>query len=327
MLTRAAAGRAAAASGVAAATAAAGWTAWHVTSPLVRGWSPGAGTSRLAGPLSVRVLPPAPGVARRPVVVLLHGLVASGTYFGGGFDALAAAGHPLVVPDLLGFGRSRSRVLEEPSDRYALPAHLDALDAAAADLGLDDGPLVVAGHSFGALVAVAWAARRAGEVARVVALSAPLYDGPAEAGEHLRGLGLLHGVMATGGTAARASCWVMWRRRRAGAALAVALSAGLPVPVALDGVQHTWPAYDGALRALADGDGWQGPLGRLADAGVPVLLAHGDRDPVVDRRRAARLSRAFASVAEQVVPGVGHHLPLHRADTCHRAGGPGAVPG
>ncbi len=71
-------------------------------------------TSRLSG----RIIwaPPAGGlgiatlayrVAGRglPATVLLHGLFASGRYWGGAYDALAGEA-TLLVPDLAGFGRS-----------------------------------------------------------------------------------------------------------------------------------------------------------------------------------------------------------------------------
>jgi pimeloyl-ACP methyl ester carboxylesterase len=72
--------------------------------------------------------------------VLLHGLPASGDTFGAAYDRLATSAQ-LVVPDLLGFARS-----QDPSRTdFSLQAHLDALDAMLADLGLEDRRLVVGG--------------------------------------------------------------------------------------------------------------------------------------------------------------------------------------
>lgn len=105
----------------------AGWLIRHGSSRAVRGWRPGAGTRRVAGELSVRTA----GHGDR-VVVLLHGLIASGDVFGDRYDELAGDAQ-LVVPDLLGFGRS----LHAPGGDYALPAQLAALDRMARDLQLD----------------------------------------------------------------------------------------------------------------------------------------------------------------------------------------------
>ncbi len=81
----------------------AGATAWllrHVAAPAVRAWRPDGGTYRRLGPLSVRVAGDGPRA-----FVLLHGPAGCGDAFGAGYDELAAHGR-LVVPDLLGFGRS-----------------------------------------------------------------------------------------------------------------------------------------------------------------------------------------------------------------------------
>jgi pimeloyl-ACP methyl ester carboxylesterase len=132
----------------AAAAAAIAWSVVHARSPAVRRWRPGAGRRVQAGPLSLRVRGEAP-----TALVLLHGLPATGDTFGAAFDALDAQ---LVIPDLLGFGGSKL-----PADsEVSLAAHLAALDEAAAELGLQDKRLIVAGHSMGGLLAWAWAARR-----------------------------------------------------------------------------------------------------------------------------------------------------------------------
>jgi pimeloyl-ACP methyl ester carboxylesterase len=117
------------------------------------------GTYRRAGPLTVRTLG-----TDGPAVVLLHGLLASGDTFGSAFDAIAEHGQ-LVVPDLLGFGRSQ----QVDTSGFSLAEHLQALDAMADALDLGSRRLVVAGHSTGALLAWQWAARRAGQIDAVVA--------------------------------------------------------------------------------------------------------------------------------------------------------------
>jgi pimeloyl-ACP methyl ester carboxylesterase len=115
-----------------------GWGAWHLASPAVRRWRPGAGRPARAGRLRVREF----GTGR-PVVVLLHGMVAEGNCFGAAFDRLGVWAR-VVVPDLLGFGGSMV-----PTGLVSGPEHLDALDEMLDHLGLSDRPLVVVGHSMG----------------------------------------------------------------------------------------------------------------------------------------------------------------------------------
>lgn len=70
-----------------------------------------------------------------PTVPLLHGLLATGDAFGAAYDALAAT-RQVVVPDLLGFGRS----LDEDRTDFGPDQHLDALDNALQHLGLPTIP-------------------------------------------------------------------------------------------------------------------------------------------------------------------------------------------
>src|SRR5688572_31188709 len=141
------------------------WGLIHTLAKTSRQWRPGRGERLIAGGLSVRVL----GSGER-VYVLLHGLVASGDYFGALYDSLAARG-TLVVPDLLGFGRS----LHTKTNSYNVEAHLDALDRMVSELGLLGRPMVLVGHSMGGIIAIHWAARHRDRTERVITFCAPLY--------------------------------------------------------------------------------------------------------------------------------------------------------
>ncbi|MDP9416753.1 MAG: alpha/beta hydrolase [Actinomycetota bacterium] len=105
--------------------------------------APGCGVEHQDGPLRVRVLGSA-----EPVVLLLHGLIAAGNYFGAAYDPLAEHG-TIVVPDLLGFGGSMATTGSADA-----AAHLAALDDALAALDMHNRPLIVAGHSMGGVLAL-----------------------------------------------------------------------------------------------------------------------------------------------------------------------------
>jgi haloalkane dehalogenase len=102
-------------------------------------------------------------------VLFLPGLASSGRYW----DRLAeeATGIAGVAPDLLGFGRS-----PKPGDSsYSVDEHLDAL----APL-LEDRSVVV-GHSTGAILAAALAARERPRVAGLLLLGLPAFPDEATA--------------------------------------------------------------------------------------------------------------------------------------------------
>lgn len=115
----------------------------------------------------------------RPPVVFLHGLGGTGRYWTATEgEALLPRGSTLV--DLAGFGRS-----PRPLRRYTIETHLAALEPV---LG-SRAPLVLVGHSLGAALAVAYAARHPEQVKALVLLSLPSYGGKRGAVRWLR-----HGI-------------------------------------------------------------------------------------------------------------------------------------
>jgi pimeloyl-ACP methyl ester carboxylesterase len=103
-----------------------------------------------------------------PVLLLLHGLGATGEVWRGTAEVAIAGGWPgtVVLVDLPGHGRSA------PLDRYSYEAHAAAVAAALRDGGNGGerrGPVVVAGHSMGGFIGILLAAERFGlQVAAVV---------------------------------------------------------------------------------------------------------------------------------------------------------------
>ena len=100
--------------------------------------------------------------------MLLHGLVASGIYWGAAYDRLGH-NHRLVVPDLLGFGRS-----PRPTSGYGPDDHVRALVTCLDELGVAE-PVTIGAHSLGTLIAIRLAATHPDRVSRVVAFGPPVY--------------------------------------------------------------------------------------------------------------------------------------------------------
>jgi len=137
--------------------AALAWAAYHVVVEM-RSW-------RVGRPLfSERHGDDGDGA---PAVVFLHGLTASGRSWRRVAASLDDAGLHLHLVDLLGFGR-----LPWPRVAYTTDDHLAALTAWRMDAGRAGVPIILVGHSLGALLALA-AARRDPTVAGVV-LMVPL---------------------------------------------------------------------------------------------------------------------------------------------------------
>lgn len=295
--------------------AAVGWVIRHRSSAAVRRWRPGDGVRRIAGELSVRTT----GGGDR-AVILLHGLTASGDYFGAEYDRLADHAQ-LVIPDLLGFGRS----LDGRRSDHSLEAHLAALDVMARELRLEGRDLTVVGHSFGALLALHWGARRR-DVKHVVCLSAPLYVDAHEADERIAAMGTIERLFAPQGPAARALCTWMCRHRAIAQWVAVAVEPQWPVPITRMAVRHSWASYTGAMNGVIRPGGWETPLAMLEAARVPVLLADGARDPVPVPGRATGVAARYRNITGATHPTAGHQLPITHPTWCvNLVAGPGGM--
>ncbi len=264
------------------------------------GWTPPRGRVVNTTALSVRVLGDT-----GPPIVLLHGLVASGVFWGGAYDRLADH-HRLVVPDLLGFGRS-----PRPASGYGPDDHAEALGACLDDLGVTE-PVVIGAHSLGTLIGLRLAATNPERVAGVVAFGPPLYPDPGAAHAHVSATGPM-GRLAVlpGGTAERVCRWVCDHRTVAGR-LAALTHPGLPPAIAFDAVQHSWTSYSETLRLVilaAEATTW------LEQVRCPVHLVAGDRDPVVDHAHLRRIADAGDNVELRQESGR-HDYPLAHPEEC-----------
>lgn len=252
------------------------------------------------GTLTARVVGVGP-----PRAVLLHGLGASNRYWGAAYDSLAGTG-TLIVPDLLGFGRS-----PRPALGYGPEAHADAVAACLAELGADR-PMIVGAHSLGCIVALALAARHPGLVGGIVGFGPPLYPDHAAAQDRIAHLGFLERQLAYGLPFAEMSCQWMCNHRSAAACLARVIRPGVPHPILLDGVQHSWASYSQSFRDVLLAVPGDALLERIR---IPVTLIAGSADRIADRPHLYALAERHSYVC--VVERDGDHdLPLTDPDWC-----------
>jgi pimeloyl-ACP methyl ester carboxylesterase len=265
-------------------------------------WSPARGT-QFPGTLAVRTL----GTAGPPIV-LLHGLPSSGRFWGADYDVLADNAR-LVVPDLLGFGRS-----PRPTGGYGPNDHADAVAATLRGLGADDGPALVVGHSVGALVALRLAVRHPSLVAGVVGFGAPIYRDYAAARHHLAHLGPMARLFGLDTRWAELACtWLCQRHRHTAARVATRLRPDLPKALAADAVEHSWESFSETLARVvlaAEAPSW------LDQIDVPIHLIVGGQDPVVDVPFLDELAHSHPRLQLDIWGGAGHDLPLTDPTAC-----------
>lgn len=237
-----------------------------------------------------------------PTLVFLPGVGGTTRYWEARVAALAPE-FRLVFVDVLGFGRS-----PKPWVRYSIDRHVSALHRA---LG-DRESFTIVGHSFGAILSAAYAARHPAQVNGIVLMSLPCFGGLEQAVAYFRGRGGPDRWLMTHMILAAVTC--VFTRRVLGRLLPRLLS-DMPREVAEDLVQHTWLSststiWNGVYRHDVAGD-----ADRIA-SDVPVLCLHGDRDVTAPLAYVRRLTRDRVGWALRVLPGVDHHPLLREPERC-----------
>ena len=246
-----------------------------------------------------------------PTVVLLHGLLASGYMFGADYDTLAAR-YRVVVPDLLGFGRS----LDSARTEFSPADHLDALDDLLAQAGASYGPLIIGAHSMGAALALRWAERNADRIRQVVCWGAPLYRDETAARAAITSTGLMARLFTTDTATARCLCGWSCEHRATAGWIAAASTPSLPIAISRAASLHTWDAYRDATTALVMNTNWDALISELAAKAVSVRFVWGSNDPIGDRSLAVAMERSHPSVRVDVTLGADQHLPISHPYVC-----------
>lgn len=232
------------------------------------------------------------------VVLLLHGLGATGDYFGDHYDGLSRH-RRVVIVDLLGFGRS----LDEGRSDFGVAAHVDALDTALDSLGLADSKVVLAAHSMSSAIALSWAVRHPQRVVRVCLWGPPIYPAGAAARSIGKDYGPMARLFALDTKWAERACRLNCSNRDISGRIMALMAPRWPTRIGRDAALHTWSAYHGSLRALILEFDWSTVL----PAAVPVTVVRGSDDPIGDHGHLGKLAGG-ASVVD--VDGADHHVAL-----------------
>jgi pimeloyl-ACP methyl ester carboxylesterase len=232
------------------------------------------------------------------VVLLLHGLGATGDYFGSLYADLCR-NHRLLIPDLLGFGRS----LDDQCDDFSPTAHVDALDETLDALGLRTASVTVAAHSMGSAVALLWAQRHPERTNGVVLFAPPAYCSATAARRAVGAAGPMARLFLLDTDWAHALCRLSCSNRTlAGIAMAVA-SPCLPVSVTRQASLHTWDAYRQSISGLVLDADWSS----LLSINVPLTIVRGLHDHIGDRRYLVEVS---PQATFEEIEDADHHLAI-----------------
>lgn len=234
-----------------------------------------------------------------PVVLLLHGLGATGASWGMQFAALSESGYRPVAPDLPGFGDS-------PYDQRGWTPARIAMDLVALLDELECGSAHVVGLSMGGVIAQQFACNHAQKTKKLVLVSTFSRMQP----DSISG-------------------WIYFLKRGVVVSLLglraqarVVAQRVFPDPdkerlrnLLVETISHAdVHAYRGAMRALAkfDSSKW---LGNIKN---PTLVITGSADTTISPERQKLLAAGVSGARHEVIEGAGHAVPIDQAELFNR---------
>jgi 3-oxoadipate enol-lactonase len=223
-------------------------------------------------------------------VLLLHAGIADRRMWAPQVEALAAAGHQVVAPDLPGFGDA---ALEPP-----------AVDYVAFAAALLEEPAAVVGCSFGGRVALELAGAKP-ELVRKLVLVAPGLASTEWSEESKAGFAEEEALVDRGDLAGAGEQQArMWLAPDASEEVR-ALTADMTVrsydqQLAVDDVRAVWPDPSAETR--------------LTELDVPALVVVGDADRPELRELAVSLAAALPDARLETIAGAGHLPSIERPD-------------
>jgi haloalkane dehalogenase len=238
-----------------------------------------------------------------PTVLCFHGEPSWSYLYRQMLDELVVAGHRVVCPDLVGFGKS-----DKPTDQpwYTYERHVETVTRHLDQLALEDVTVVV--QDWGGAIGLRWAVEHAAQVGRLVVMNTGLFTGRTSKGflawrdYAARTPDLPIGMLIQGGTATELAPEVI-----------AAYEAPFPTPESKAGAQR-FPL----LVPLTAEDPGVREMHAIKDAlsrwGKPALVAFSDADPIFPFPRSGeQFTTLIPTAGEQVrIEGAAHFLQEDR---------------
>ena len=238
-----------------------------------------------------------------PPVIMIHGAGAGASgaqHFAANVEAFVAAGHRVIIPDLIGFGRSHKPVddMGYPLERFtdALIPMLDALDV---------GPSAIFGNSLGGAIGIDLALRAPERVTHLVLLAPGALESPAVYGQ-LPAVERMRAIMQDGLSAET------MRRMLESFVTDPAIVTDELVEARLAAALGQPPEVMAKLR-LPD------LTERLPGITQPVLVVWGGADPICPVEGAMKFVRLVKGARVLMLEGIGHWPMRERAELVNDA--------
>ncbi len=238
-------------------------------------------------------------------IVFLHGIGGTLKYWNKRVLPLSS-NYRLILVDLLGYGQS-----PKPWTKYTVDRHVEEIY----QVLHEQESLTIVGHSFGSIIALAFATRYPHLVKRLVLISLPYFGDKAGAFRYFRNSNLADRYVMTNIAFAALAC-VMTRYVLRW--LLPYVLRDMPREVVQDLTRHTWRSYTSSV--------WDGiyrhdllhDITRL-DAGCDILFLHGELDETAPLTGVKQLMPGHPNWQLCVLADADHHPLIRDPQWCTRA--------
>ena len=233
----------------------------------------------------------------RPIL-FLHGITGSCRYWQKRVRSLARD-YRLILPDLIGFGRS-----PKPHVEYTLDLYRESVRHLVEELDLAGRPLILVGHSLGDLIALEYAARYGDHLDRMALFSLPRFSDPVSA----------HAVFWRGSPNYRrllnehSLAETLAQMKRSGLELTLRYIFRFPWSVLIDSHKFTFKSLTSTIEHCLLNYQIDRVLPRVPP--IPTLLIHGEQDSVAPLSHVADLPIRYPYMRLATLRGTGHHVFL-----------------
>ena len=224
-------------------------------------------------------------------LVLLHGLTGSLHYWKRNLESITTT-HKLLLVDLLGFGDS-----PKPQSDYSLSIQLQALELILNKEGFNDGNIIIAGHSMGAMISLAILEKQPTWFKAGIFISIPVYKNADEFKEIMSSHSFVDRISTS--KFSKYICMIhpifMSRAFKPD---------NLTDEVYEDAKKHHWMSYYYSLTKVILKTDLYAIVKKIKDK--DVLFIHGEKDTTTPLENALKLSREFKN-AQIITSSEGDH--------------------
>lgn len=234
-------------------------------------------------------------------VLLLPGMLAT-TSFWKEIAKKLSSKFKVISLDFLGFGKSPA-----PWNlKYSVNEHVSSINETLEKDGISE-PLIVVGHSMGALLALELALEKPDMIKKLILISPPIFKSKEEARHNISRFSALHPILLYGNVA-RVTCLIFCNFLRPLTRVGVIFAfKDLPRQVAADTLLHNYFSYSKTLENVVENQNF---FSRISELKIPIKIIYGENDKRIIQENLEELKKMNSRIEIEHYPNLGHQLPL-----------------